>query len=189
MNVEVGYLAWGIGALVGVAVAFTGSTGSVAGGVAAAITIVSLLVGKFAANEIYIRSQIDLNQQVSEEYVVSTLADDVVAERQAAGAQVDWPAGVSPNQAAEQDDYPADIWQEAVQLWQSFTPEEQAAKQSATQQQYEENMAVYLSNARMEMFKDSFSAFDLIFFGLGVFTAFGIPNQGDQELPDDSLAA
>lgn len=188
-NVEIGYVAWGIGILVGVAVAATGKNTALAGVAAVLITIVSLLAGKYAAIELAMQNDFgsvedaiaELKTDTSDQDFIVHLADQIVFLREDQGQEINWPEGMSFEDAYEQADYPADIWNEADGKWQSSSPDE---RESIRQEYYtltEANMRAnwdaFGNQVREQGFMASFSPFDLLFFGLAVFTAWGIASR------------
>lgn len=194
-NLEIGYLAWGIGGLVGFAVASgAGKTGPALGGIAVLITIASICGGKFAVVETEIQSSLaevraDFEQQISEglsdEVLVSYLADDLVAQEKVAGNTIDWPEGVDPSEASEQADYPQAIWRNAQSNWDSMDDaahsEFETQVVNNTRENYDAYIAELIQEARSEGFLATFSMFDLLFFGLGVVTAWGIAGSAEDD--------
>lgn len=181
-NVEIGYVAWGIGILVGVAVAATGENGAGAGIVAVVITVLSLLGGKYAAVEISARnleeslgSQTVSADSITDEALQSNLADKIVKERESAGESISWPASnehdIDLPLAAQ---YPRDIWNEAGDQLEEATDEEKSAMRVEHAKQLEQAIGFLTSTVREQGFRNSFSLFDLLFFGLSVVTAWGI---------------
>jgi len=190
-NFEIGWIAWGIGLLVGFAVMFGcgAQAGTTSGVLAVVLTCLSIVAGKYAAVELVIQKQLnsgEMNQIMAEElarydddeYVVSFLADEAVASREEAGDTVHWPAGVDPMAAAAQSDYPSDIWAEADRRWQAMTPTQRQAYRADLRRSYEQGIDVLLREthdaAVAEGFVASFGLFDVIFFGLGAVTAFKV---------------
>ncbi len=179
-RVEIGYLAWGIGALVGIAVTYSGSTGPVAGGLAVVITALSLLAGKYMAVEFDIQHALsELDTNVSEELVISYLADEICTEREAKGQEINWPTSLDDSEPDSQEDYPADIWKQAENTWSGLSPDEQQERRDTAEENMQAMLVFFTNQVRQDGFLGSFSAFDLLFFGLGVATAFGIPNQAE----------
>ncbi len=184
---EIGWIAWGIGAAVGAGVAW-GSTGSPAMGITAVvISVLAILAGKFITVEIILAKELkaanqDMNQQVlNEEYVISWLADGVVAVYQEKQIPVNWPEGVNPENAASQADYPADVWQAAASKWNSMSAEEKEEYRENVRQQAEVNIAEYASEMRKEGFIGSFGIIDIVFFLLAIATAYKIGSKTDTE--------
>ncbi len=173
---EIGWIAWGVGFVVGAAVRMgAGSdTGYGPGSVAAIGAIGALLLGKYAA--VYFL----VNQSVAEMPVpvvtandlTISLADEVVEEWTQAGKTVTFPEGQSVETAEEQSHYPADVWAEAVKRLGEVPQEEQQKQIAERQAAMTQLSGMVREMATEEGFKDSFSPIDLLFFGLAVWTAF-----------------
>lgn len=93
---EIGWLAWGIGAAVGAAVAW-GSEGSpVTGGLAVVIAILAIVTGKYITVEIVLAKEMGTaneeiaRQMETEEYLISWLADGMVYNLTEAGQTINW---------------------------------------------------------------------------------------------------
>lgn len=192
-NMEIGYLAWGIGAAVGFATAAGASArGPILGVIAVVITIVSICGGKLAIVEVGLqeflaqqRESFESNiAEMTEETQVSYLADDVVAARAEAGNPVEWPDDVDPSQASTEAEYPVDVWSEAEKQWAGMDESARASHLEAVQSMSRRNFATFSSEVsgeyRLEGFKQTFGMMDLLFFGLAIFTAWGIAGNGDE---------
>jgi hypothetical protein len=104
---EIGWIAWGVGGLVGLGCGWGGKGGgTLSGTVAVIITILSILLGKYAAVDFAIRKEIGSETEVvqtaladlqHDEFVVSYLSDEIIGERSSRGETVEWPSGVDPN--------------------------------------------------------------------------------------------
>ncbi|MEZ6235379.1 MAG: hypothetical protein R3B68_14430 [Phycisphaerales bacterium] len=124
-NFEIGWIAWGIGALVGLGVrAGAGSEdGWTPGILAAVIAVASVVGGKYAAaaafmNQTMGTAMAPATALEAEESAIVVLADEVVAEKDKRGEAIDWPPGIGGwEDAYTQADYPADIWGEASRRW------------------------------------------------------------------------
>ena len=194
-NLEIGYLAWGIGGLVGFATASgAGKSGPVLGGIAVLITIASICGGKYATVETGIQSslteiQADFEKQLAEgftdEILVSCLADGLVTQETANGNSVDWPEGVDPSEASEPADYPRVILRDAQAKWDGMDADAHAEYHTEIENSTRKNFEAYLigatQEARSEGFFATFSMFDLLFFGLGVATAWGIAGSAEDD--------
>jgi hypothetical protein len=176
-NYEVGWIAWGIGFLVGVCVRISAGEneeGFAPGATAAVIAIAAVLAGKFAAVSMLVASlDIDASAiEITPESMISSLADDIVKERTARGVSVVFPNGKTLDDAVNQADYPPDIWQEAAAKWAAIPPDQQ--QQQITQRR-EAMVAVlggFESSLRQEGFMNSFSLFDALWFFLAAATAY-----------------
>lgn len=192
---EIGYLAWGIGAAVGIAVAAGAGKSNPALGLAAVlITVVSICGGKYAALEAALQKELSIATEeieagisenlADEEFLVSYLADEVIEQQAADGKLIDWPDGVDPTNATAKDDYPASIWKQAQGKWDGMdaaakdSHKEQAS--SSMHQNIDIMMASVMNEARNEGFIGSFGPMDLLFFGLAVFTSWKIAGSKDE---------
>jgi hypothetical protein len=191
-NVEVGYVAWGIGILVGIAVAATGDNGVVPGIAAVLITVVAILAGKAGAVEIALmdaQKEFDNtvagftadNVEITNEDVQSLLARDLADQREAAGETLAWPN--ASEDAAGADFFPADVWAAAGRELAAKSPAEVDSIRADFLARTRDNIAIaraeFSNSVRKDGFFGSFGPLDLIFFGLAVFTAWGIVTRGE----------
>jgi hypothetical protein len=173
-NAEIGWIAWGIGALVGFCVqsAARESTERWVTGVGAAlIAVVSVVAGKYMVVELLF-SDADMSVELTQADMISGLASDIVEQRSEAGQEISWPAGVDPEEAYEQHEFPVDIWQQAVAQWESFEPEDQARRLAERQQQVAAIVAVSAEEWKQQVFLGSFSPYDVLWFVLATMTAY-----------------
>ena len=184
---EIGWIAWGVGAMVGFAVALGNEDGrrspTAAGVLAVAITVVSIVAGKYLAVQTLMPSDEEIVELFTadferEEFVVSYLADDIAVEFEEAGRTVSWPEGSDPSNAASQGDYPPDVWAEAERRWAEWAPEERDDFRTERRAEVAANVEASLPELRAMFasggFTGSFSPMDLIFFGLAMVTAWGM---------------
>jgi len=173
---EIGWLAWGIGALVGAAARFGASShaGMRSGLVAVVIAVLAVLAGKGGVIGAEIMRYVHENPPpvVTEENLISYYADDVAAEFEAGGRAVVWPpSGAERGQGWVESDYPADVWAEASERWRGLAPGEQAAHRETVERQVAYTPEFY-SHAFSDMFTKSLSVFDALWFCLAVMTAY-----------------
>lgn len=191
-GLEIGWIAWGIGMLVGIGVRVVGSQeiayfdktqrrmvrsrvgaeGPVAGAVAAVLAVVSVLAGKYALVHLFLSAPASsFEDYLEDDAMISAIADQVVVEYQSQGRAVPWPAGTNPDEAYERADYPPDVWTEAERRWNALPQEEKASLKKAQA----ELIGAALDNmegAQSAILLSSFGLFDLLWFGLAAFTAF-----------------
>lgn len=187
-NMEVGYVAWGIGGLVGVAVAAAGKNGVPAGIVAVLITVASLCAGKYASVELAL-SQFGSAEETMNEIRTNTTDDDfvtmlavvVVRNQEAAGEKLEWPAGKSIDNINGKEDLPKGAWDHAAKAFGEMEEEPLKQFREAYFKSIEEEVNAGWDEAKQDSFVASFSMFDLIFFGLGVATAWGIANSDENQ--------
>ena len=185
---EIGWIAWGVGGLVGLGCVWgSKGQGNVLGSVAVVITIISILAGKYFAVEFCIRDEIGSEQGVlqsalagiqDDEVAISYLADEIIQERLANGDDVQWPAGVNPEEATRQSDYPPVIWSRALSKWEGMSPQEREQYRDQLTEQIRVGVQTYFSDASAFGFLNSFGPMDMLFFGLAVATAFKIAARG-----------
>jgi hypothetical protein len=185
---EVGYVAWAIGGLVGFACA-KGSErgGSRVGLTAVVITILSIAAGKYLAVELQVKKQLggveatfqeEVAKLQNEDYLISYLADDVAAEKQEAGEDLQWPEGVNPEEGgAGPADYPADVWASALEQWEALSPDQQEEFRTVLEGRVREGVEGYYQAVATAGFTGSFGVLDLLFFGLAIATAYRIAAQ------------
>ncbi|MFT5052582.1 MAG: hypothetical protein ACI8QZ_004018 [Chlamydiales bacterium] len=177
---EIGYLAWGIGFIVGLGVAM-GSKGEgdlITGALAVVISVLSIVAGKYAAAYIQVEQAFSAEaMEVRDEFLISYKADDVVEEPILAGETVSWPEGVSAETAAEELDYSADIWIAADGRWNAMTVADQELFRADTLALRQAHFDSFRPQARTDIFTESFAMIDLVFFGLAIATAFKLAAQ------------
>lgn len=194
---EIGWIAWGLGGLVGLGCVLAAkSTGKLLGAAAVVITLLSILAGKYAAVHFGIRSEIGSEQEVLQnalaeiqldEVVVSYLADEIIQQRQANGENIQWPSGVNPQEASQKSDYPPDVWSQASSRWEGFSPQEKEQYRDQLAERIQTNVRAFFSEVSTSGFLSSFGPLDVLFFGLAVATAFKIAARGSAK-PAESNA-
>ena len=185
---EVGYVAWGIGLLVGLGVRFAAASDdqdpSPAQGILAAVlALVTILGAKYVVVELLVNDAMAtemtaLDVQFDENDMIVGYADEIVAAKSEAGEQLQWPEGKDVDVAEAESDYPPGIWPQAEEKWNALSEEEQKAK---IEQESEALRALadalgdaFAGEATKEAFMDSFTPFDLLWFGLALYTAFSV---------------
>ena len=170
---EIGYVAWGIGALVGFVVAATSRGGGAAAGtIAVLVTILSICGGKYLGASWSVAKAFDdevaLGFEPSEEGKISMVAGEIFDEALVAGEYADF---VLNEQAEGLDYYPPAVQKMARDRWEGMNQTERTefveTKIATIKRVIEDAKSGFV----MEAFKNSFSGFDLIFFGLGIITA------------------
>lgn len=183
---EIGWLAWGIGAAVGAAVAW-GSEGSPSLGViAVVITVLAIVGGKYLAVEMVLAKEIKAAEQETdqlienEEYLISVLAESIVYAYEQQNKDIAWPEGVDPEGAFKKEEYPPEIWALAELAWDDMNEYDKAEFKSAVEEQVGSNLEIAAADVRKEGFIESFGVIDVIFFVLAVATAYKIGAGAEQ---------
>lgn len=189
-NYEVGWIAWGIGLLAGMGVRV--AAGDSAHGAAPGIAAVAAAATGVAASK-YIVVWLLVNQMAgqaavntpdfqSEELAIQRTADEIIeTDYLAAGKQVPWPGGMNQENADSEAEYPPAIWAKAKEKWAALPEAEKQAKRDEWKQQYEEITGAFAEAMRSAAFEESFTPWDLLWFGLAMFTAFRVGSGLNQE--------
>lgn len=176
-GIEWGWIAWLVGAVIGGAMAIGGEDeASMGRGLAAAgIAIVAVFVGKFTAVYMVAGDVLEemAQEMVTEEFAISVLADEVVEEVESSGRLVFWPDGVDPDYAMYEEDYPEEIWAEAVQTWELWTPQEQDQHMEWVRYNTQQYAQSIRGDVAGEAFEHYFGPHDILWFALATITAFG----------------
>ncbi len=192
-NYEVGYIAWGIGLLVGLGVRFMArlddADESAAQGVVAAVIAFASVVGAkyvvFAMLFSGVAAEFEAEMVASTDgtddqgYIVN-IADELIEARMEQGETIGWPAGMSLEEAYEEQDYPPAIWKEAEAKWDSLSTDEKEQKR----QEQRDRLATFKDEIMGQIspsFVQTFSLFDALWLFLAVATAYKIGASSDSE--------
>lgn len=126
-NIEIGWIAIGVGALCGLggAIGAGGEGGAITGGMAALVAMGAISMGKYAAvtwqvddylgDEYFTPLTLD---EIDDELILTYLADDICTDFINAGEAIDWPdPEIYLRSAMWPDDYPQDIIDETWDIW------------------------------------------------------------------------
>ena len=174
---EVGWIAWGVGFLagVGVRIAAQDEEGLAPGLAATAVAVGAVFLGKYFVVSLAVG---DLSSQFAEieldrTDMISSVADEIAGEHDEAGKPVQWPEDV-PEDAPLQASYPPALWTEAEARWNSMTAEEQQQRTEEQQAAYAALAEQFEGGMREFALRESFSGWDLLWFGLAAYTAFSL---------------
>ena len=105
-----------------------------------------------------------------DEAMIATIADDLAEEATSRGETIAWPPGISQETASKQNDFPASLWQKAQTRWNQLGPKEQQDRKRERAL-----LAMALSEqGRKPDFGEFFTPWDLLWFGLAIFTAYRV---------------
>ena len=179
-NYEIGYIAWGVGVLVGILarVGAGDDVGQTTGVAAAVIAIAAVCAGKYAAVSAAVDDVVrEVNTHVgtmADDDLKIFLADEIVAEFEGQGRTLNWPEGMSVEDATDPEDYPPEVWAEVTSRWENGGPSWQASCREYAQQKIAYDVQAFAATIKGEGFLQSFSPFDFLFFALAVASAYGI---------------
>jgi len=139
LNFELGYIAWGIGGLVGLGATISNDHqkaggGAIIGAMAAIVAMGSIAGGKYAAAYFAVHKWVGESgmfeevtaADVEDDWLLDTMATDLCNEKIDAGETIDWGGDLAFIDAAYwPDDYPLDVQDEAVDRWDSMESSEQ----------------------------------------------------------------
>jgi len=194
LKLEIGWAAWGVGALVGLgtAVAAQGGRSIATGAIAAVVSLGAIALGKFAGVHFLTGQALDeLRSSGAASLTLSIddaricLADQLVEEYESKGKALAWPAGMTVEEATEPSHYPSDLWADAESRWRSMTPEEQESYRAGQEAAMRSAMATMGDDVRAEIeaesFKSTFGLMDILFAVLAVATAFQLGRGGEEK--------
>ena len=175
---ELGWIAWIIGGMVGIAVAATAQehAGMMTGVGAAAIALAGILGGKYISIRMEVNSYVAEAgyAEVTDALVISWIADSIAQERMDAGETLEWPTEFELGEAIEESEYPVDIWAEASGQWESGDEAWRAQYREFVEYETEKNLAAFADEVSGDVLFENLDLFDLIFFLLAVITAWKI---------------
>lgn len=144
-HTEIGWIAWGIGALVGIGVRIAAGeeAGGLSGATAVVLALLSVLGGKYFATELLVRSVTASTSELgtmSEEDMIGFHARQICEERAAQGMPVAFANGKTLNDA-ERSDYPPEVITAATQKWNALTPDERKRQTTEREQEFRQLMS------------------------------------------------
>jgi hypothetical protein len=187
-HAEVGYIAWGIGFLagVGVRVAAGDDDGFGPGFTAVIAAIGMILLSKYVVVALLLSAQNAktgelskmmyeaLQKQSSDPEVraICTRAGEVADEWEKRGRKLTWPEGMNKMEAVKEADFPKGVWAEATKRWKNLPDMER--RQAVMKEEIFMDMTKDAVRPRStsEVFQESFSPFDILWFILASVTAF-----------------
>ncbi len=194
-GVNSGIVAWGIGALVGFAIAATGRSGKLPGVAAVVITIVAILAGKYGSSELAMLRVHRINQEAMtdldediDKAVITARAHRLAEQRMKEGEELIWPEGMALEDAEEPEDFPHELWSEVRQEWEAKSETERDALRKEHIENVKEAFAMLhgvfkgMNNA---FFWASFGWRDMLYFGVAIFTVWWIAGRSDDEAGDE----
>ncbi len=181
LHLQIGWLAWGIGALAGggalVLIGGKDHATPASGSAAVLAAVLCVLLGKFGAVYFalgHFQSQVatQLVAAVDDEYMIARMVEDRVEELTAAGKPLVFRNGKNKDTAEELNDYPLALVNECRAKWQANSQDERDAQ-------------IADAKARLDLFANSSTAafslsyfwgtltlFDLLWFTLASVTAY-----------------
>ncbi len=178
-NFEIGWVAWAVGAFVGLAVcvASRGEADDASGAVAAIIAVCAVCGGKFGAVHLYVDKHLTnslASVHVTDEQAQLKIADTLVYEYSGASKPLKWPAGMDAQQAKKPVDFPKDLWADVLKRWKAKGSEGQASFRQSMEDEQTADLRVLHAQAEKAAFWGSFGIFDALWFFLAIGSAYKI---------------
>lgn len=185
---EVGYIAWGVGFLTGFGVRAMSQdhSGAVFGVLAVLLAAASIAGAKYLVvciqlsdlGEIAIEAEPD-----SSDALIANVAVEVGQEFEQEGRNVDWPP---PDELDDEAQIEAlrqksEVWQEAARRWNELPPDEKQTRIKQHNEEMAKLMGELKGLFRDAAFQASFTAYDLLWFGLAALTAFRLGSGNFEE--------
>ena len=185
-NYEVGYIAILVGFLAGLGVRMlAGDEVGVGPGTAAVgAAVLALLVSKYVLVSIAMAGlfngdavEVVESRFTPEQQGIMAIAGDIANEKSVAGEEIAWPEEEAVHEDDDPaNDYPPEIWTEAKEQWEEMSSQEQGDFLQEQEKMQAEFMAGFENELKEQLFKQSFSPFDLLWFGLAALTAYRVGN-------------
>jgi hypothetical protein len=175
---EIGWIAWGVGGLVGLGVRYAAymfeqEANTVLGFLSAGMAICSIFIAKYIVFVLFtnnLSSTLDnLVIPNEEQSFIAEIADQIIEQKTQAGATIQWPSEMNAEEASAKEDYPPQIWQEAEKKWNKLSASERDQRKQDLQNKLES-----IKESLRPNFSDTFRALDLLWFALATITAFKI---------------
>jgi hypothetical protein len=168
-----------IGGLVGfcAAKASGGVSGAKVGLIAAIIALAAVLGGKYAAVRLSVHNRLVAPGSaipVTDPMLKMMIADGVAGEFESAGRALAWPPGMSVGVADKPQDYPPEVWTEAVRRWDAMTPMAQEAMRDQKRAAIKALVEDVGKDVVWQKFKQSFKTMDVLMIAAAVIGAFAV---------------
>ncbi len=185
-EVNIGLVAWGVGALVGTGMLLTkrGAPQATSGWVAAGVAVLTLFTAKFAIVDAVLKKKVGGPLTVDREFFVVRFADEIAQEAEDAGKTLDWPQGVTSETAEKPEHYPKDVWKQAEDEWEALSDTEREEQIETLNDTLSDAHDTSIAAMRWEVFFRSYSPFDILWTLLALISAykFGAGEYGGGEV-------
>lgn len=177
INWEVGYIAIGVGWLVGLGVRFTAGEddGVLPGTTAVLISIASILLAKYIVVALAVSSavaEIEMPKASDPDVMIGVFAAGIAYELESSGKEVKWPKNRRPEGLLNEKNCPPEIWETAQGMWNNLSPEQKQMAIEACEKEQAESIEEWEAQVRSEGFFESLSPWDGLWFFLAAGTAY-----------------
>lgn len=182
-NVEIGWIAWGVGVLAGLGVRTLakGEECSQAGVVAALIAVFSIAAGKYAVVEIAM-SQIAFADEgpMTAEMNIADIAGEMAQEKTARGEEISWPEpafDAAGNPPSPEQMFPPLLWAQAKSRWDAMDAKAQEEHSAQAAERMAQARVLAMGVLRGVGFIASFGLFDILWCLLAISSAYRIASE------------
>jgi hypothetical protein len=189
-NREFAWIAWGVGALVGVfvRVGAGNDAGAASGLIAVVLSLASIAAGKYATVHMIVgkeaarvEAQIaaELAKPMTDDDAVMEIGDQLLTKAEQDGKTLKWPKGKDAESDRESiNDFPSDIAKDAKARWKGMSDTEKQTYKDDTMKNRAAMVKAAMAGARSaaehEGFVGMFDGFDILFAVLAMVSAFKI---------------
>ncbi len=114
---------------------------------------------------------------VSQEYVITYVADEVMNEWEGEGRTIKWPDGVEPYTGQWSGDYPTEAWDEALNRWDAMSSSERLDYRHAIIPVIPDSNLLFA----IEVVPYTFTFWDVLWFGLALVSAYKLGSNEHDE--------
>jgi hypothetical protein len=177
---EISWIAMGVGLVTGFGAALPAGkrAGAVTGLIAAVVALGAIVAGKYVATSMIVDDLMNkelrtvARHQIDDGDMLTHLARDIAKEQTDQGKPLTWPDGVDPKTAAGEEEFPAPVWKEAKASFAAMSASDKDQLQAHLQAKFNQDMKGMVEQIKAEGFSESFSLFDILWFGLALVFAF-----------------
>ncbi len=177
-HIQLGFIAWVIGGMVGFAVAAAskGEADQVSGCAAAVIAIAAILGGKYiTAMAIVSNFAPNVSEmRTTDEDAQASFAYEIVKAADQSGRKLVWPEGKTADNAESLADYPKDVAKEAADRWTAMSGPEQSAFKVDRDAKTTAVMSTLRGTMTHDAFMHSFTFLSMVFCVFALITAFKV---------------
>lgn len=180
---EIGWIAIGVGFLVGAGVragASEDSDGTVPGLLSVGISVGSIVLAKYMVIYFLFGGGMDLNMiTYTDEDMIEQYVTEIIEQKEEAGEEITLPEEVYDIPMSEY--YPKEIWEAASAQWNELSEDEKSAEIKQTEEEVRKSIEEISSSMKYEVFKASFGGMDILFFLIAAYTAFNVGSGRSEE--------
>lgn len=178
LKVEIGWIAWIIGGMVGFATAMGARdmASAATGAIAAIIAVASIAGGKYFVVNALVNNVMAKMPAITfdDNRAKLVMADQVAEEWKNSGKTLTWPPGKDAENADVPADYPADLWKDVEARWNHMNESERETYKQELAEASKSMMNTISGKVTMDAYWSSFDWLDIVFAIFAIITAFKV---------------